>query len=122
MVLYFIQSQMSLQVSHIFIKNILLKFNKIYKKILESEVNIIKDAMKTIEEKTKLSDKKCIQFKERKNESDYVIIQDGIGCSSMVNIFKIINLFFIYLLTRKTVIFDLKKINKKLNKEEKKLR
>jgi hypothetical protein len=50
--------------------------------------------MKTIEEKTKLSDKKCIQFKERKNESDYVIIQDGIGCSSMVNIFKIINLFF----------------------------
>jgi hypothetical protein len=32
MVLYFIQSQMSLQVSHIFIKNILLKFNKIYKK------------------------------------------------------------------------------------------
>ncbi len=46
--------------------------------------------MKTIEEKTKLSDKKCIQFKERKNESDYVIIQDGNGCSSMVNIFKII--------------------------------
>ncbi len=46
--------------------------------------------MKTIEEKTKLSDKKCIQFKERTNEPDYVIIQDGNGCSSMVNIFKII--------------------------------
>ena len=50
--------------------------------------------MKTIEEKTKLSDKNCIQFKERTNESDYVIIQDGNGCSSMVNIFKIIYSLF----------------------------
>lgn len=50
--------------------------------------------MKTIEEKTKLNDKKCIEFKERTNEPDYVIIQNKNGCASMVNIFKIIYLLF----------------------------
>jgi len=42
------------------------------------------NGMKMIEEKTMLNDKKCIEFKERKNEADYIIIQDGTYGASCV--------------------------------------
>jgi len=50
------------------------------------------NAMRTIEEKTMLNDKKCIQFKERKNEPDYIIFQDGKECGSSVCIYTIIKI------------------------------
>ena len=41
--------------------------------------------MRTIEENTNLNNQKCIQFKERKNELFYIIIQnEGAGCNSEV--------------------------------------
>lgn len=46
---------------------------------------IILNGMKMIEDKTRVNGKDCIKFKEHIDESNYILIQNGYGCSSYVS-------------------------------------
>jgi hypothetical protein len=51
----------------------------------EKEKSIILNGMKMIEDKTRVNGKDCIKFKEHIDEPNYMLIQNGYGCSSYVS-------------------------------------